>query len=85
MRMAYEPGLATACKQVPTAPEWFHEVKRDRYRLLLIRENERVRLLSRNGSDWTKRYPWIASAPSSNVPRISLQWRSTDAKHFLSL
>ncbi|MEZ2207958.1 hypothetical protein AAE027_39095 [Bradyrhizobium japonicum] len=25
--------------------------------MLVIRENERVRLLSRNGTDWTKRYP----------------------------
>jgi bifunctional non-homologous end joining protein LigD len=30
--------------------------------MLVIRENDRVRLLSRNGTDWTKRYPWIAEA-----------------------
>ncbi|MGV7217826.1 ATP-dependent DNA ligase [Bradyrhizobium sp. UFLA05-112] len=34
--------------------------------MLVIRENERVRLLSRNGSDWTKRYPWIAEAALEN-------------------
>ena len=34
--------------------------------MLVIRENERVRLLSRNGSDWTKRYPWIAEAALRN-------------------
>ncbi|SDJ07528.1 ATP dependent DNA ligase domain-containing protein [Bradyrhizobium sp. Rc2d] len=33
---------------------------------LVIRENERVRLLSRNGTDWTKRYPWIAEAALKN-------------------
>ncbi|WP_245471521.1 hypothetical protein [Bradyrhizobium genosp. SA-3] len=34
--------------------------------MLVIRENERVRLLSRNGSDWTNRYPWIAEAALKN-------------------
>ncbi|WP_371932921.1 DNA ligase [Bradyrhizobium sp. CCGUVB23] len=38
----------------------------DGYRMLVIREDERVRLLSRNGSDWTKRYPWIAEAALKN-------------------
>jgi bifunctional non-homologous end joining protein LigD len=28
------------------------------------RENDRVRLFTRNGNDWTRRYPWIVeSAP----------------------
>ena len=54
MRMAYELCLATAGKQVPSGPDWIHEVKHDGYRMLVIRENERVRLLSRNagGRQW---------------------------------
>jgi len=64
--MAYELCLATACKQVPSGPDWIHEVKHDGYRMLVIRENERVRLFSRNGTDWTKRYPWIAEAALKN-------------------
>ncbi|RZN10334.1 DNA ligase [Bradyrhizobium genosp. SA-3] len=64
--MAYELCLATAGKQVPDGPDWIHEVKHDGYRMLVIRENERVRLLSRNGTDWTKRYPWIAEAALKN-------------------
>ncbi|MGY3233184.1 ATP-dependent DNA ligase [Bradyrhizobium sp. USDA 4472] len=63
MRIAYELCLATAGKQVPGGPDWIHEVKHDGYRMLVIREPERVRLLSRNGTDWTKRYPLIAEAP----------------------
>ncbi|MEY9459653.1 ATP-dependent DNA ligase [Bradyrhizobium ottawaense] len=66
MRMAYELCLATAAKQVPSGPDWIHEVKHDGYRMLVIRENERVRLFSRNGTDWTKRYPWIAEAALKN-------------------
>jgi ATP-dependent DNA ligase len=57
MRLAYELCLATAGRQVPSGPDWIHEVKHDGYRMLVIRENERVRLLSRNGHDWTRRKP----------------------------
>ncbi|WP_091966183.1 ATP-dependent DNA ligase [Bradyrhizobium shewense] len=67
--MAYELCLATASKQVPNGPDWIHEVKHDGYRMLVIRENERVRLLSRNGTDWTKHYPWIAEAALKNRQR----------------
>src|SRR3954447_17617457 len=66
MRMAYELCLATAGKQVPSGPDWIHEVKHDGYRMLVIRENERVRLVSGNGTDWTTRYPWIAEAALKN-------------------
>ncbi|MGY4622638.1 ATP-dependent DNA ligase [Bradyrhizobium sp. USDA 4486] len=66
MRMAYELCLATAGKQVPNGPDWIHEVKHDGYRMLVIRENKRVHLLSRNGTDWTTRYPWIAEAALKN-------------------
>ncbi|SFQ28183.1 ATP dependent DNA ligase domain-containing protein [Bradyrhizobium sp. Ghvi] len=34
--------------------------------MLVVRENGRVRLLSRNGTDRTKRYPWIAEAALKN-------------------
>ncbi|MCK1305013.1 MULTISPECIES: RNA ligase family protein [unclassified Bradyrhizobium] len=66
MIKTYELCLATASKQVPAGPDWIHEVKHDGYRMLVIRENERVRLLSRNGTDWTKRYQWIAEAALKN-------------------
>jgi bifunctional non-homologous end joining protein LigD len=66
MRAAYELCLATAGKEVPWGPDWIHEVKHDGYRMLVIRENDRVRLLSRSGTDWTKRYRWIAEAALKN-------------------
>jgi len=46
--------LGDAGKQVPSGPDWIHEVKHDGYRMLVIRENDRVRLLCRKGTDWTK-------------------------------
>ena len=32
------------------------------YRLRVEREGDRVRLITRGGYDWTKRYPWIVEA-----------------------
>lgn len=51
--VVYELCLATAAKQASSGPDWIHEMKHDGYRTL--GENERVRLLSRNSTDWTKR------------------------------
>jgi bifunctional non-homologous end joining protein LigD len=34
----------------------------DGYRIRVERERDRVRLFSRNGYDWTDRYPWIVEA-----------------------
>jgi ATP-dependent DNA ligase len=45
--MFYEFSLPTKADQVPTGPDWLHEVKYDGYRMMLIREQERVRLISR--------------------------------------
>ncbi|MCG2631055.1 DNA ligase [Bradyrhizobium sp. WYCCWR 13023] len=66
MRMPFELCLATAGKRVPDGLDWIHEVKHDGYRMLVIREDKRVRLLSRNGLDWTKRFPWIVEAALKN-------------------
>jgi hypothetical protein len=38
---------------------WFHEIKYDGYRLFARREAAGIRLLTRNGYDWTLRYPLI--------------------------
>jgi ATP-dependent DNA ligase len=60
------PGFVAPCipvlsKRVPTGPLWLHEVKQDGYRMMAQR-GETVRLLTRNGFDWTERYPLIAAA-----------------------
>ena len=51
---------------MPTRPEWLHEVKYDGFRLLVHRDGDRVRLITRGGHDWTTRYPWIAEAALKN-------------------
>jgi bifunctional non-homologous end joining protein LigD len=53
--------LPTLGKIVPTGPEWLHEIKFDGYRIRLERDGDRVRLITKGGYDWTKRYPRIVS------------------------
>ena len=51
---------------MPDRPEWLHEVKHDGYRLIVQRDSERVRLFTRNGHDWSGRYPRISEAALRN-------------------
>jgi ATP-dependent DNA ligase len=60
--MLYTFSLPTKADKVPTGPDWLHEVKYDGYRMMLIREHGRVRLISRGGYDWARRFPLIVTA-----------------------
>ncbi|WP_441259895.1 ATP-dependent DNA ligase [Bradyrhizobium sp. 521_C7_N1_3] len=51
---------------VPAGPNWIHEIKYDGYRLRVERQGKTVRFFTRNGHDWTKRYPWIVEAALDN-------------------
>jgi hypothetical protein len=53
-RIAYELCVPTAGKRVPSGPDWLHEIKLHGYRMLVIRENDRVRLITKGGYDWSK-------------------------------
>jgi bifunctional non-homologous end joining protein LigD len=64
--MKFQPAIPTRCLKVPASPEWLHEIKYDGFRLIVHRDANRVRLLTRNGFDWTGRYPWIAEAALKN-------------------
>jgi ATP-dependent DNA ligase len=55
--------------KVPFGRDWYHEIKYDGYRLRVERNGDRVRLITRGGYDWTKRYPWIAEAALKNRHR----------------
>ena len=56
---AFEPCIPTKAAKVPDRPEWIHEIKHDGYRLIVQREGKRVRLFTRNGHDWSDRFPLI--------------------------
>src|SRR3954468_1189298 len=59
---AFEPCLLTASKKVPDRPDWIYQIKHDGYRLIVQRDGKRVRLFTRNGYDWSDRYPPITEA-----------------------
>src|SRR5262249_19711957 len=46
----------------PAGPDWIHEIKHDGYRLMARRDSVGVRLLTRNGHNWSPRYPLILEA-----------------------
>jgi ATP-dependent DNA ligase len=46
----------------PSGPGWIHEVKLDGFRMMVRRDPAGVRLFTRNGRDWTGRFPLIAEA-----------------------
>ena len=57
-----EPCLPPAAPSPPTGADWLHEIKFDGYRLFARRDGAGIRLLTRNGYDWTDRYPLIRQA-----------------------
>jgi bifunctional non-homologous end joining protein LigD len=56
------PQLATAADKAPEGPEWLHEIKYDGYRLLARLANRKVILSTRNGLDWTAKFPALAES-----------------------
>lgn len=54
------PQLATLVDTVPDGDDWLHEVKYDGYRLIAVKSDGQVRLITRNGNDWTARFAEVA-------------------------
>ena len=52
--------------EVPAGPDWLHEIKHDGYRLIVQRDGKRVRLFTRNGHNWSGRFPLITEAALRN-------------------
>jgi ATP-dependent DNA ligase len=44
----------------PQGDEWLHEIKFDGYRTQLIKDEDGIRLITKNGYDWTARYIHLA-------------------------
>ena len=65
-KSAFEPCIPTRGTKVPDRPEWIHEIKHDGYRLIVQRDGKRVRLFTRNGHDWSGRFPLITEAALRN-------------------
>jgi ATP-dependent DNA ligase len=65
-RSPFDPCIPTNAAKVPDRPEWIHEIKHDGYRLIVKRDGKRVRLWTRNGHDWSDRFPLITEAALRN-------------------
>ncbi|MGE0232526.1 MAG: DNA ligase D [Flavobacteriaceae bacterium] len=66
-----EPQLATLKPEAPRGDKWLHEIKFDGYRLQLRLENGRVKLLTRSGLDWTKRFGKAVPEAAKALPAKS--------------
>ena len=56
-----EPALASSIDRVPGGSRWIHEIKFDGYRVQVHLANEAIRIFTRRGHDWTKRFRKVAN------------------------
>ena len=56
------PQLASVADAPPEQDGWLTEIKFDGYRIMASLDHGQVRLLTRNGNDWTDRLPAVAKA-----------------------
>jgi bifunctional non-homologous end joining protein LigD len=57
-----EVQMATLADTAPDGADWLHEIKFDGYRLLAFVVDGECRLRTRNGKDWTGRFPSLTRA-----------------------
>ncbi len=67
LRERTRPGLVKPCLpspagRPPSGPNWLHEIKHDGIRILARRDSAGVRLITRNGNDFTSRFPLAVDA-----------------------
>jgi bifunctional non-homologous end joining protein LigD len=67
-----ERCLPSPAKAPPSGPGWIHEIKHDGFRIMARRDSAGVRLITRNGNDFTSRFPFIAMAVSKLPVRSCL-------------
>lgn len=66
------PQLAMLVDRPKAGNDWLHEIKFDGYRLQARLDDGEVRLLTRNGLDWTHRFPDIAAAVAALPAKSAL-------------
>ena len=58
----FQPCLPRKADTPPIGSGWIHEIKHDGFRILARRQGDRIRLFTRNGYDFTSRFPKITAA-----------------------
>jgi bifunctional non-homologous end joining protein LigD len=66
------PSLATLRETAPGDEGWVHEIKFDGYRIQARLDHGKVRLLTRKGLDWSRKFPNIAAAVAGLPARTAL-------------
>ncbi len=56
------PQLATLVKEPPKGDQWLHELKFDGYRMICHLQRGKAHFWSRNGKNWTEKFPNLAQA-----------------------
>jgi bifunctional non-homologous end joining protein LigD len=67
-----EPCLPSPADKPPAGSNWIHEIKHDGYRLMARRDPVGIRLLTRNGNDWSARFPLVVEAVNHLMVRSCL-------------
>jgi bifunctional non-homologous end joining protein LigD len=78
-----EPCLATLVDKAPDGDRWIHEIKFDGYRIQARLDRGKVKLLTRKGLDWTRKFPSVAEAVAklpADTALIDGELVSEDAK-----
>ena len=65
MLNAFRPCLPTRVVKAPTGERWVHEIKHDGFRIIARRIGRDVRLSTKQGGDYTARYPLAVEAIAS--------------------
>jgi bifunctional non-homologous end joining protein LigD len=56
------PCEPTLVDHPPSGPGWLHEIKHDGFRILGVKDRERIKVWSRRGADFTDRFAKMAEA-----------------------
>lgn len=67
-----EPCLPSPAKCPPSGPGWIHEIKHDGFRIMARRDGDGGRLITRNGNDFSRRFPFIAQTVATLPVRSCL-------------
>jgi bifunctional non-homologous end joining protein LigD len=59
------PCVPTLRDRLPKGEGWFYEVKHDGYRLQVRKASQTITLYTRNGADWTARFPSLVAGLTS--------------------
>jgi ATP-dependent DNA ligase len=82
MQLIFDFCLPTKSTSVPDGPDWLQEIKFDGYRLSVERNGDRVRLITKGGYDWTKRFFWGRTGYEAAVKTCSIGCKLPAAEIF---